>query len=371
MKGIQFWAGTPCRSVMATYECIAEEFGVPFRVICENDGAERFKLGWDRDEHADMDIVFAASTFDGRLKQLDEKKNWAQWFSGYQKSVINCKLIKYAADCGCAIGIGSESPNNGTRPSFRRMIKNSPYYWWRTRWRVRDVVHRAAFIANYSGDETLGLQRLGWPQEKIIPFGYFPPPLTGGTFRERTVADWADFSILVTGVMDWRRGQDDVITAMSILKRMGYSPRVVMTQKGELYPGIEKRVREEHLNVELVGFAEYEDLLRYHSECSVYVASGRREPWGMRINDALNAGSPLIVSRGMGGVKLVNDYGCGRSYYAGDALDLAWQLKSLMDSSEVYLSCVEGVSRAVAECSPKAKAQWLAKIIRERFPEWR
>ena len=371
MKGLQVWADALCRSEMSLYEWLAKSFDVPLRILCENPGTERFKLGWDPNEYAHLDIVQSGRTFSERVVQLEEHGDWAQWFDSYQNHELNRRLMVYAKKKRCLVGVGSEAPTNGIRPSIRRAIKESSLFWRLVARRCREAIDAASFVVNYSGDETSGLLRNGWSADKIIPFGYYPPPMTGSTYRRRELKDWQEFSILVTGVMDWRRGQDDVITAISVLKRMGYSPHVIMTQKGELYSGIEKRVREEHLNVELVGFAEYEDLLRYHSECSVYVASGRREPWGMRINDALNAGSPLVVSRGMGGIKLVNDYGCGRSYYAGDALDLAWQLKSLMDSSESYLSTVEGVSRAVTECSPKAKAQWLAKIIRERFPEWR
>ena len=40
----------------------------------------------------------------------------------------------------------------------------------------------------------------------------------------------------------------------------------------------------------------------------------------MRLNDALNCGSPLVVSRGMGGVRLVDEYGCGLAFDVGDSV---------------------------------------------------
>lgn len=371
MKGLQVWTVANCRSVMAFYESLAKEFDVPLRIMCDDMGAERFKLGWDRDEYSHLNIVQASSDVKVRVGQLMERGDWAQWFGAYQNHPLNRRLISYAQRLGCAVGVGSEAPSNGIRPSFRRLVKGTALYKMSLNRRCRDVVNASSFIVNYSGDATESLRQIGWPTEKIVPFGYYPARMTGLALRMRTELDWRNFKLLVTGQMDWRRGQDVVVDALVILKNWGYTPSVVMTQTGELYDSIARKVAEARLNVELVGFVGYEDLVKYYTECSAFVASGRVEPWGMRINDALNAGAPLIVSRGMGGCKVVHDYHCGCTYNSEDAVDLAWQIKSLMDSRERYLSAVENVAIAINECSPKSRAKWLSNVIRNRFSAWR
>lgn len=371
MKGLQVWAVANCRSVMAFYESIAKEFGVPLRIMCDDMGSERFKLGWDRDEYSHLDIVQASFDAKKRTEQMMERADWAQWFGAYQSHSLNRRMMVLARKSGCLVGVGSEAPNNYICPSVRSFLKGTNLYRMAVKRRCRGAINAASFIVNYSGDHTTCLQQIGWPVEKIVPFGYYPAKMTGLTFRKRAELDWRDFRLLVTGQMDWRRGQDVVIEAMVLLKKWGYMPHVVMTQTGALYDGIARRVAECRLNVELVGFAKYEDLLKYYVECSAFVAPGRAEPWGMRINDALNAGAPLIVSRGMGGCKIVHDYRCGCTYNSEDAVDLAWQIKSLMDSRDRYLLAVENVAVATHECAPEARAKWLSNVIRERFPEWR
>ena len=370
INGLQIWAAAHCRSVMAFYEALAKELKVPLRILCEEIDSDRFELGWSRDEFAHLEIMQTGRTLEERKKQLEERKSWAQWFSTYQNCPHIMPIMEKAKGLGCLVAIGSEAPSNGIRPSLRRSIKASPFFYMMLRRRISKAVSIADYIVNYSGDETLDLQRIGWPANKILPFGYYPPPLQGLKPRTRTIEDWRKFNILITGKMDWRRGQDVAVEALEILKGWGYLPQAVFTQKGELYNTLCKQIAKAKINVELVGFVEYEKLLEYYRECSVFLAPGRVEPWGMRINDALNAGAPLIVSRGMGGAKIVRDYGCGLTFNAGDALDLAYQLKRMMDSSEEYLSFAKYVPVAIEGCSPQRKAQELVKLIGNRFPDW-
>ena len=370
INGLQIWAAAYCRSVMAFYEALAKELKIPLCILCEEIESDRFELGWNRNEFSHLNIVQAGKTLDARQKQLMAHKDWAQWFSTYQSSPHVIPIMEMARKLGCRIAIGSEAPSNGIRPSVRRFIKSSPLFYLMLRRRIVDVVKVADFIVNYSGDESLGLQKIGWPVDKILPFGYYPPPLQGLLARKRTDKDWRQFKLLVTGRMDWRRGQDVVIDAMAILKGWGYSPEAIFTQKGELFNSLCERAKTASLNAKFVGFVEYDRLLEYYGDCSIFIAPGRAEPWGMRINDALNAGAPLIVSRGMGGAKIVRDYRCGLTFNAGDAVDLAYQIKRLMDSRDEYLSLADAVAGAIEECSPQRKAQELVQLIGKRFPEW-
>lgn len=370
IKGIQIWAPAKCRSVLSLYESLAKEFGVPLHVICEDMGDERLSLGWDPHEYDHLDIEVAGRTLNERIRQLEKRKDFAQWIASYQNNRFAKDIVVRASELGCAIGVGSEAPNNGIRPSLKRLLKSSSLHYFSIRRRVAPVVAASSFIVNYSGDAYGELMKIGWPKEKIIPFGYYPKPLSGSVFKTRNESHWQNFTILVTGAMDWRRGQDVVIEAVSILKKWGCQPKVIMTQTGELYDGIKKCVETEKLNVELPGFVEYADLLRYYSECSLFIASGRFEPWGMRINDALNAGAPLLISRGMGGVKIINEYGGGCSYDAESPVDLAFQIKRMIDSKEHYLLLAQQVEFAARACAPEERARWLASVIQSRCEAW-
>ena len=104
-------------------------------------------------------------------------------------------------------------------------------------------------------------------------------------------------------------------------------------------------------------------LIEHYEICSVYVGAGRHEPWGMRLNDALNCGAPLIVSRGMGGVKLVDDYKCGLSFASGDVKGLADALERMATDDVLYAKCAFQAKLAADEISPRVQAERLWQAI--------
>ena len=105
------------------------------------------------------------------------------------------------------------------------------------------------------------------------------------------------------------------------------------------------------------------DLIALYEGCSVFVAPGRQEPWGIRVNDALNAGAPTVVSRGMGAVKLIDDYSVGVSFEAGDATDLAWQLRWMATDRSRYLAVCNALITAQGAFLPRIAANRAALQI--------
>ena len=201
----------------------------------------------------------------------------------------------------------------------------------------------------------------GWPKEKIVPFGYFPPALEGAHFVERVTN--TPFVILATGELSKYRGADVLMDALVLLKKKGVPYKAVITQTGELLPALQRQAKRYDLPVEFAGLIPMSDLIALYEQCTVYVAAGRHEPWGMRLNDALNCGAPLVVSRGMGGVKMVDDYGCGLSFRCNDAMDLTDKLSRLATDRNAYIKVVENVKNAVAKCSPQSKGRELISML--------
>jgi glycosyltransferase involved in cell wall biosynthesis len=137
-----------------------------------------------------------------------------------------------------------------------------------------------------------------------------------------------------------------------------------------MFEGVKKFAEDNHLPLKFVGFIPMEELIALYQSCSVYVAAGRSEPWGMRLNDALNCGAPLVVSRGMGGVKLVDDFYCGLTFAANDYVDLAHKLRRMALDQELYCRCATAAMKAVNEISPEKKAKELIAMIRGVCPDW-
>ena len=115
------------------------------------------------------------------------------------------------------------------------------------------------------------------------------------------------------------RGADILVRALKLLKDRGVKYQAVITQEGELLQQLKAMKRKYDLPIEFPGVVAMPELIKLYQACTVYVGAGRSEPWGMRLNDALNCGAPLIVSQGMGGVKLVKDFGVGLTFRQEDA----------------------------------------------------
>ena len=141
-------------------------------------------------------------------------------------------------------------------------------------------------------------------------------------------------------------------------------PKCYITQSGPYLGKVQDYAKKRQLsNVEFLGFVDISKLIDLYESCSVYVGCGNYEPWGMRLNDCLQCGAPLIVNRGMGGVKMVDEYNCGLSFNRGDYIGLANAIERLMTDKALYLQIAKNAIYAAEEIRPeKATVKYAAKI---------
>ncbi len=351
---------------MGLYDALIKQINVPVVVAlwfyrpegCSSDS--RVRIGFSPNEFAHIATVPVGEDYEQGLKLLDEHPGCAHIFTVYQGSAVWRKLIAEAHRRGEKVIIACESPCNMEK-GWRRIAKEF-YLRCFLRWKVRDAIKATECFVNYSGNDDKYARIIGWPRAKIIPFGYFPPPIQGTRCVKRNSS--RPFTILATGALSEYRGADVLVEALRILKARGVEYTATITQRGELLASLKAKARQYGLPIDFPEFVEMPKLIRLYESCSVYVGSGRREPWGMRLNDALNCGAPIVVSRGMGGVKMVDDYGCGLAFRNGDAVDLADKLEQLAKDDAVYASCAERAVDAAEQCQPCNKAKKMLEIIR-------
>lgn len=369
MKGLLVWAQSSCRSQMALYRELGRAFGIPVEVAVwfyrkdQSQIDNRTALGFCDNEFQDMKILKVGEDFIKAKEILDEHRGWAHFCCNYQGSEVFRRVLLIAKQRGECVAIGSESPCN-MFSGWKRIAKEV-YFRTLLPYRLRKQIKEASFFVNYSGDDDKIAKVIGWPMDKIVPFGYFPPPLPGTRCIRRSGNK--PFEILITGELSWHRGSDIAFRAFSLLSRKGIPYHATITQKGPLLALLQKEVVRLGLPVDFVGFLPMDDLHKAYESCSVYIGAGRHEPWGMRLNDALNCGAPLVVSRGMGGVKMVDEYGCGLAFENENAQDLADKLERLATDMELYERCAANAVLAAKECSPQRKAEWLAAEMNRRW----
>ena len=81
-------------------------------------------------------------------------------------------------------------------------------------------------------------------------------------------------------------------------------PYLLIVGEGEQRPQIEARLQQsaegDREGVRLLGFRNQSELPRFYDLCDVFVLPSIHEPWGLVVNEAMNAGKAIVVSDQVG-----------------------------------------------------------------------
>ncbi|WP_051979706.1 glycosyltransferase family 4 protein [Edaphobacter aggregans] len=113
-------------------------------------------------------------------------------------------------------------------------------------------------------------------------------------------------------------------------------PYLVIVGDGEERASLEKRARETGFSsIRFCGFRNQSELPRFFDLATVFVLPSRHEPWGLIVNEAMNAARAVIVSDEVGCQRdLITDGVEGAVFRAGDVEALADALRRTLASPE-------------------------------------
>jgi glycosyltransferase involved in cell wall biosynthesis len=118
-------------------------------------------------------------------------------------------------------------------------------------------------------------------------------------------------------------------------------PYLLIVGEGEQRPQIEARLQqasaEDREGVQLLGFRNQSELPRFYDLCDVFVLPSIHEPWGLVVNEAMNAGKAIVVSDQVGcQPDLVEDGDNGVVFPARNVSALADALERVLEGPTVY-----------------------------------
>src|ERR1700722_10312796 len=139
--------------------------------------------------------------------------------------------------------------------------------------------------------------------------------------------------ILFASKMQPHKRAADLLEAYARLSPTAY---LVFAGDGEERVNLERRARElKSDSIRFIGFRNQSELPALYDLCDVFVLPSEHEPWGLVVNEAMNAGKPVIVSDRVGaGPDLIEDGVNGFVYPTRDVAALADRLRRLIDSPE-------------------------------------
>lgn len=369
MKGIVIWAHSTCRSTILFFQGIACAFDAVLEIyILRKESDLRKKTGFSDDEFKHLNIQYI-DNYDIALSVLKERLEWHHIFGCYQERGNYQRLMLDAHRLGCHIGIASEAPCN--MDDYPRRIFKSMYINCILPFKLRQYINLSDFIINFSGSENWRMEQIGWNPRQIIPCGYYSPAIPNSHLVKRTEKHWQNFNILLTGIHQTHRSPMVLLKALHLLDGRGIKYECQITQEGPLLEDMKQYVKTKDMNhVHFRGFIPLDELISLYENCSIFVGAGNNEPWGIRLNDALQCGAPLVVNRGMGGFKLVDDYGCGLTFARNDYKGLADALERLITDKQLYLQCAENAYEAAFQTCPENKAKEIVSYIKSHFDKW-
>jgi glycosyltransferase involved in cell wall biosynthesis len=114
------------------------------------------------------------------------------------------------------------------------------------------------------------------------------------------------------------------------------NPYLVIVGDGEERAALERETAESKLNgVRFCGFRNQSELPRFFDIASVFVLPSRHEPWGLIVNEVMNAGRAVIVSDEVGcQPDLITDGVEGCIFPAGDVAALTAALRRVLATPE-------------------------------------
>lgn len=364
-RTLTVWWGIPCKSAIPMFRHMAEALGYDVLFVALNDLPEkRKKLGWTVPPHGalPLEVLADGPGWRGRAEALMDAREGLHIVNGiyHDPRVRHVALSLAAGDK--RFGVIMEAPSN-LETGVKRMAKAviAPIV---TPFRTRTVARKARFVLSASGDRERAFRMLGFAAEGIYPFGYFPdfPALPRAAARAEALR------LLCLGYLEPFKGQDVLLKALSILRQRSIPFRCTITGFGPAEAAFKALSARLGLDdaVDFAGVVSNERLAALFAEANALVAPGIEEPWGIRINEGLLSGLPVVVSDGIGAKELVAASGAGEVFQAGSEHALADALSRLFGRLSGSGELADRIAAFRPAITPAAAAAFLDAVLTHR-----
>ena len=145
--------------------------------------------------------------------------------------------------------------------------------------------------------------------------------------------------LLFASKLQHRKRCGDLLSALAFLGSP--KPYLMIVGDGEERQKLQQEAAgnpELHSRVRFLGFRNQTELPRFFDLCDAFVLPSRHEPWGLVVNEAMNAGRAVIVSEDVGCQQdLVREGETGAVFPAGDVRGLAMAIERVLATPETAM----------------------------------
>ena len=273
----------------------------------------------------------------GLAKALSEGGYDVLWVHGYMRLYHMVSMIAARLQGRIVLNRDEAWAKSAARGPLKNAVKRAFFAALRRichGWLVIGAANRDYYRANGMKPETLF----------SVPYA-----VDNGWFRDRAAAAAASREalraelgleagrpvILFASKFMARKRPADLLEAFARLAddATARRPYLVMVGDGEERAALERRTQAMGVaaSVRFAGFRNQSELPRFYDLCDVFVLPSMLEPWGLVINEAMNAGRAIVASDEVGAAfDLVREGENGFVFPAGDVAALADRLRHVL-----------------------------------------
>ena len=309
---------------------------------------ERSAQGWQRPSHKHLKVVDISVPANHAALAAHDTAASLHVFSGFFSHPLVWAGFRRLAPTPARLAIFSEAPEQPWQTGWLKRLRGRVLA---ARW-----ARRFAFVLAIGGVGCEFFSRIGFPREKIVPFGYFldvPPLAVAASSRP---ADGI-VRVVSAGQLIHRKGIDLLLRACGELPATGW--RLDCYGDGPERPRLKQLVRSLALEdrVALHGVVSNDDVRAALTRADCAVLPSRFDGWGMLVNESLAAGTPVICTAACGAAALVPSARLGSVVQPDSAAALRAALADAIARGPVSMQDRAGIH---ADASTQMSATWAA-----------
>lgn len=345
---VTIWMNMPSHYQDDLFRALAARSDVDLQVIYAGGiSAEREKLGW-----VSGDRTFAHRFLRGSFEGL-----FTAWRQRHRVHVVNgiwavprfigALLMLMALRSRCFIY--AEAPV----PQRRRFWKSA------ARWVLGKIA--TVGVTGILAVGELGVRYfagMGFRRDRIHEFGYFCA--SRGAVR---LSSEQSAEIVFAGSLESRKALDILLEASSRLHRAGVQHSLTLLGEGEERTALKELAQRLGIaaSVLFAGTIPADQIPGRLANARAVVLPSRFDAWGMVVNEAILAGTPVIASDACGAAILIRD-DFGAVFPRGDVQGLVEALSRVLRGDLAKQSA--SAKRFGSKISPEAAAESLVRVLR-------
>jgi len=357
---IVFWWDIPCKGMIDVLRHYSELEGEDVIIITGELSTDRKNMGWENTQRvSDKHFIIKDDEWGVDIPAyIGQYKDYLHVINGYTfpKRIHNLQLeiLKQGIlFCNMSESYCDISFN------YLRYIKKF-YHAFVLPVRLKEVSKKSLGVICLSGKDEKELkkfEKLGWNPQRIRPFGYYTEYKSDT--EDITPRKDSCVHLVCSGNLEYYKGVHVLLDAIDKLKRENISDfHCHIVGKGSMDAELRNKAGKLKLNNLLTfhGVLSQKEYNRVFSNADILVAPGIVEPWGIRINEAIQAGLAVVVSDKMGAAELINQSNGGYVFESRNDLDLSEKLKALITNHDTLKKAKENniIFRDKISCYNKA-----------------